>query len=198
MDDKIQICSLLEKEVVDTLVMQRKDMCERPDLALDAIWHRSEQALMGKVSVKKIVYIDEDQDSCTLTAPSISDALDLCKDDVMLLYLIPEASEVANVSKVVENLMDDLLKRVKGLNLQRVWERLGEAGLELLAELQPQWQDDWAKLIQPLNAMASSCRVDLREVLQLTVEIYQKMDGPLQEKVRAFTLQTLERVVKDR
>eukprot|EP00435_Cladocopium_sp_Y103_P058040 s597_g20.t1 len=194
--DKIQIRTCLDGEVVDTLVLHGQDMCARPDLALEVILRRAEQALMGKVQVKRIVYRDEEGDSCTLTAPSIADALDLCKGGVLLLQVVP-ASGTAASSLHAEELMDALLKRVKGLNLKRVWERLGEAGLELLAELQPQWQEDWAELIQPLNALASGMEVPQDDLLQLGIQMYQKMDGSMQEKVNAYTSRTLEDIVKE-
>ena len=194
--DKIQIRTCLNGEVVDMLVMQGHEMQGHPDLALEVIRRRAEQALVGRVQVKRIVYRDEEGDSCTLTAPSIADALDLCKGGVLLLQVVPAALGTAG-SLHAEELMDELLKRVKGLNLKRVWESLGEAGLELLAELQPQWQEDWAELIQPLNALASGMEIPKDDLLQLAIQMYRKMDGSMQEKVNAYASRTLEAIVKD-
>lgn len=196
--DKIQIHTCLAGEVIDMLVMQGHEMCARPELALDVIRRRAEQALVGKVSIKRIVYRDEEGDSCTFTAPSIADALDLCAESgVLLLHVVPASLKTAASSLHAEELMDELLKRVKGLNLKRVWERLGEAGLELLAELQPQWQEDWAELIQPLNALASGMEIPKQDLLQLAIQMYKKMDGSMQEKVNAYALHTLEAIVKE-
>mmetsp|Transcript_37294 Transcript_37294/g.80291 ORF Transcript_37294/g.80291 Transcript_37294/m.80291 type:complete len:314 (+) Transcript_37294:86-1027(+) len=194
--DKIQIRTCLDGEVVDMLVMQGHEMCARPELALQVIRRRAEQVLVGKVQVKRIVYRDEEGDSCTLTAPSMADALDLCKGGVLLLQVVPASLGTAS-SLHAEELMDELLKRVKGLNLKRVWERLGEAGLELLAELQKQWQEDWAELIQPLNALASGMEIPKDDLLQLAIQMYQKMDGSMQEKVNAYASCTLEAIVKE-
>eukprot|EP00438_Fugacium_kawagutii_P026886 Skav209532 [mRNA] locus=scaffold2497:18111:18920:- [translate_table: standard] len=191
----IQIRTGWNGKLVDSLTMQWKEMRLRPEMALDVIRRRAEQALVGKVTVRRIVYQDDEGDSCTLTVPSLSDALDLCKDGVLRLKLVTEPATMTELK--AEDLMDELLKRVEGLNLHRVWERLGEAGLELLAELQPQWQDEWAKLIQPLNLLASGCQVDQRELCQLALGMYERMEGPLQHKVKELTLQSLETVVQD-
>ena len=45
------------------------------------------------MEVKRIVYEDEEGDSCTLTAPSFSDALDLCSDGVLRLQVVPGPGE---------------------------------------------------------------------------------------------------------
>lgn len=192
----IQIRTCWNGKLVDSLTMQWKEMRLRPEMALDVIRRRAEQALVGKVTVRRILYQDDEGDSCTLTVPSLSDALDLCKDGVLRLQLVTEPTNPVKPLNA-EDLMDELLKRVEGLNLHRVWERLGEAGLELLAELQPQWQDEWAKLIQPLNLLASGCQVDQGELCQLALGMYEKMESPLQDKVKALTLQGLESLVKD-
>lgn len=194
----IQIRTCWNGKPVDSLTMQWKEMRLRPEMALDVIRRRAEQALVGKVTVRRIVYQDDEGDSCTLTVPSLSDALDLCNDGVLRLQLVTEpATKPMTEMMKAEDLMDELLKRVEGLNLHRVWERLGEAGLELLAELQPQWQDEWAKLIQPLNLLASGCQVDQRELCQLALGMYERMESPLQDKVKASTLQSLDSLVKD-
>ena len=36
-----------------------------------------------------------------------------------------------------------------------------------------------------------------QDLLQLAIQMYQKMDGSMQEKVNAYALHTLEAIVKD-
>ena len=197
--DVVQIRIFLDARLVDSLSMTRLEIREIPDLALDFIRRRAEQVLVGQVEVKRIVYEDEEGDSCTLTAPSFSDALDLCSDGVLRLQVVPGPGEGTTTAHVTpKDLMEQLRARCQGLNPRKMWYRVGEAGLELLSELQGEWQDDWAELIQPLNNLASgSLDADgLMDLGRLALELYQKMDGKLQCSVKTFALQAINRIEK--
>ena len=179
--------------------MTRLEMREIPDLALDFIRRRAEQVLVGQVEVKRIVYEDEEGDSCTLTAPSISDALDLCRDGVLRLQVVPGPGEgTATAHLTPKDLIEELRTRCQGLNPRKMWYRVGEAGLELLSEMQGEWQDDWAELIQPLNNLASGSldAQGLMDLGRLALELYQQMDGKLQCSVKTFALQAINRIEK--
>jgi len=199
-DDVVQIRIFLDARLMDSLLMTRLEMREIPDLALDFIRRRAEQVLVGQVDVKRIVYEDEEGDSCTLTAPSFSDALDLCNDGVLRLQVVPGPGEGTTTAHLTpKDLMEELRTRCQGLNPRKMWYRVGEAGLELLSELQGEWQDDWAELIQPLNNLASgSLDADgLMDLGRLALELYQKMDGKLQCSVKTFALQAINGIEKE-
>ncbi|CAK9027382.1 unnamed protein product [Durusdinium trenchii] len=126
--------------------MQRDEMRNLPDMALDVIFQRVEQALHGQpIRSRRLAYADEDGDLCTLTVPGLLDALDLCSGLMLLRVMLDDDASAgwgAPVPLTGADLVSELLWRVKGLDLKVVWHRVGEEGLELLSQLQSHWQEE--------------------------------------------------------
>lgn len=198
----MEVRSCLDGQEVDSVCMQRDEMRNLPDMALDVIFQRVEQALHGQ-PIRRLAYADEDGDLCTLTVPGLLDALDLCSGLMLLRVMLDDDASAgwgAPVPLTGADLVSELLWRVKGLDLKVVWHRVGEEGLELLSQLQSHWQEDWSKLIHPLDALASGYRfsdAQLTTWAQLALELYRAMEPALQQQVLDFTQKSLERVARE-
>lgn len=106
--------------------------------------------------------------------PTLLDALELCKNGLLELRVLPEL-----------DLVTLLMEQIQDHDVREVWQAVGEAGLEMLAEMQHSWREEWAELIQPLNCLASGTykEEELAPWARMAAEIYQKMDDAQQQHV---------------
>eukprot|EP00913_Durusdinium_trenchii_P035784 g33485.t1 len=106
---EIQIC--VDNQVKDGVCMQSDEMRAMPELAFHVICQRVEQALCGKV-LKRITYIDDEGDACTLTKGSLADALDQCRNGLLYLHVVEEpqpSPQQSNGPSEDENIPEDLM-----------------------------------------------------------------------------------------
>lgn len=98
---EIRIC--IGEEVKDSVCMHRAEIGKMIELAYTVLAQRAEQVLNGKV-LKRITYIDDEGDHCTLSPASVVDAVDLSRDGVLNLYAVEEPSQdqEAEASPVLE------------------------------------------------------------------------------------------------
>jgi len=85
----VEIRIFLDDEIKDELCMHKGEMQDMPEIAFGVINQRAQQALGGKV-LKRITYIDDEGDHCTLGPASIIDSLDLCRGGMLDLFVITE------------------------------------------------------------------------------------------------------------
>jgi len=90
----LEIRVLLETDVVDTICVKADEVKDLPGEAFDVICQRAQQAV-GNKAIKRIFYVDDEGDACTLAPPSISDALDLCRNGVLELRIMLEEAKAA-------------------------------------------------------------------------------------------------------
>lgn len=90
----LEIRVLLESNVVDTICVKADEVKNLPGEAFDIICQRAQQAV-GNKAIKRIFYVDDEGDACTLAPPSISDALDLCRNGVLELRIMLEEATAA-------------------------------------------------------------------------------------------------------
>lgn len=333
---EIQIC--VDNQVKDGVCMQSDEMRAMPELAFHVICQRVEQALCGKV-LKRITYIDDEGDACTLTKGSLADALDQCRNGLLYLHVVEEPQPSPQQSNgpsedvkvvhsklgleyvaftegvqawsdqeyVYKNIPEDLmastlirsehivptntsfrvevpagaaiyifseahrdggfpalgwqkcdakrfrweqkssgksyalslwkchaggvpvtipvneslvggiavkvttpysqaeqaLRKLYGLvgegNMKKTWQKLGEAGLALMAKHQDVWKDDWIPLIQPLHCLNSGNfhEQELPSFVQLALDLYQKMDDGLKTSIASSFKSTIDQLLEE-
>ncbi|CAE7546345.1 unnamed protein product [Symbiodinium sp. CCMP2592] len=119
----LEIRVLLETDVVDTICVKADEVKDLPGEAFDVICQRAQQAV-GNKAIKRIFYVDDEGDACTLAPPSISDALDLCRNGVLELRIMLEEAKAATAqspnsapSMVSESSEDQALVRHSHLKI---------------------------------------------------------------------------------
>jgi len=134
-DDFVEIRICVGGVLLDAMCLSCVEMRLMPDDAFHAIRQRAEEACCNKV-IKRIAYMDDEGDVCTLAPAAISDALDLCRNGLMELQLVLEdapeqkapSQNSAPVSRDIESEEEELV-HVKHSHL-RVTRDLLEDGVQ--------------------------------------------------------------------
>ncbi|CAJ1435186.1 unnamed protein product [Effrenium voratum] len=106
-----------------------------------------------------------------------------------------------DTAREVEELVAWLHSVIADLDMTRFFQRLGEAGLQLLSELQGFWVDAWATLMQPLHSLAAGSfdltQLQLEAFGKVAMEAYKKLDASLQARARGFLKAAIDRIQEE-
>ncbi|CAJ1373898.1 unnamed protein product [Effrenium voratum] len=99
----------------------------------------------------------------------------------------------------VQELVAWLHSVIADLDMTRFFQRLGEAGLQLLSELKGFWVEEWATLVQPLHTLTAGSfdLTQLQSFAQVAMEAYKKLDASLQARARGFLQAAIDRIQEE-
>eukprot|EP00930_Biecheleria_cincta_P082392 TRINITY_DN7212_c0_g1_i2.p1 TRINITY_DN7212_c0_g1~~TRINITY_DN7212_c0_g1_i2.p1 ORF type:complete len:901 (-),score=164.77 TRINITY_DN7212_c0_g1_i2:209-2857(-) len=191
------------------------------DLSFETVTTCAQQILEGGETLKRIVYEDDEGDRCTLTKPSLSDALRFCDEGTLQLHVegasIPKSESAApsappSSEEAVPGVcpppsaidakmfLEALRVATSGTDIRRVLPRLADAGRSLIQEME---LPELFVLLDPLESFGDGC-VELDQLTvfaEIAAGVFNSMTDEAQQQIyqkgHAALLAIVEELRKD-